>query len=221
MFAPNKCIVTSCNKISLSTFDSDGNLEEKRYYCLDHIPNPGKAKAEIYNYIKTHDIIVGLNASGLMFSEMEIKNKSFYGCNFSNCTFTNIHTEQVRGRMNIFDFAVFNDCNFLNGNFQFSSFSGATINHSLFTSSEIIQCNFNGIQAFQTSFDDSDLLNSRFIQAKLVDTSFRNCNLKKADFFESERTNVSFKMSNTREARFYKEGSELFLNTPQNDGDAK
>ncbi|MCF0242811.1 MAG: pentapeptide repeat-containing protein [Treponema sp.] len=217
MFLQNKCLVSSCNKVSLSSFDENGNILELRNYCLDHIPNPGKAKEDIFNFIKNNDTIVGLNASGILFSDLDFSNKRFYGCNFTNCTFTNIHSSNFRSRMSIFDFAIFNDCNIVESKIQFSSFSGCTLNHTLFTSSEIIQSNYNGVKCFQSSFDDSDLFNSKFIKSTLVNTSFRNCNLKNTDFFTSERSNVSFKMSNTREARFSRDGSELYTGIESTD----
>ena len=112
----------------------------------------------------------------------------------------------------------------IKSNSLFTSFSGATFTHTLFTSSDIIQSNLNGIKAYQSSFDDSDFFNSRFIASTLIDTSFRNCNLKKALFYDSKRTNVSFKMSNTREALFTPEGkspreSDLSFGNSIVDGD--
>ena len=209
MFTKNTCLVHHCRNIALSTFDEDGNLTEEKSYCLDHIPDPGKAKDDIYKYIATHDKIIGLTACGLIFTDIDLTNKKFFGCNFYHCTFMNIHSENVLLKMCIFDFAVFNDCNFIKNKTTFSSFSGCTFTHTLFTSSDMVQNNFNGIQAVQSSFDNSDLFNSRFINATLIDTSFRNCNIKKTLFYESKRTNVSFKMSNLKEAEFFKEGSEL------------
>ena len=205
VFTQNKCLVHYCKNNALSTFDQDGNLTEEKNYCLDHIPDPGKAKNEIYNYISTHDKIVGLNACGLILKDLDFSNKKFYGCNFHHCTFINIHSDNCLFRMCIFDFAVFNDCNMIKSNILFTSFSGCTFTHTLFTSSDLVQNNFNGIKAYQSSFDDSDLFNSRFILATLVDTSFRNCNLKKTLFYDMKNTNVSFKMSNTREALFSEE----------------
>ena len=210
MFLQNKCSVPGCNHISLSSFNENGEIQELRTYCLDHIPNPGKAKDDICRYIQEHDTIVGLNASWLNFSDMDFTGKKFYGCDFSHCTFTNIQGPEFRSRLSIFDYAGFSDCQFLNSHIMFSSFSGCNLYHTILTSSEIIQTNFNGLKAFQCSFDDSDLFNSRFIRASLTDTSFRNCNLKKVDFIEIERINVSFKMSNTREAVFNRDGSALF-----------
>lgn len=214
MFSQNKCLVRHCRNTALSTFDENGNLTEEKNYCLDHTPNPGKAKEEIYNYIKTHDKIVGLNACGLIFTDIDLSNKKFFGCNFFNCSFSNIHSENLLLRMCIFDYTVFNDCNLIKSNILFTSFSGCTFYHTLFTSSDMIQSNFNGIKAYQSSFDDSDLFNSRFIKAKLIDTSFRNCNIKKVLFYEIESSNVSFKLSNTREALFDENGeSELRNNS--------
>ena len=210
MFSLNKCLVKSCGNIAVSTFDASGNIADKENYCLDHTPDPGKAQQEIYNYIKNHDKIVGLNTAGMTFMNIDLTNKRFYGCNFMHCTFTNLHSEGFRSRMSIFDFAVFIDCNLLNCNMQFTSFAGCTFMHTLFTGSDMIQNNFNGITSLQSSFDDSDLYNSRFIRAKLVNTSFRNCNIKKTMFIDLDQENVSFKMSNTNEAVFDVRGSVLF-----------
>ena len=212
MFTLNKCLVNYCNNHALSSFDQNGTLCSSDSYCLDHIPNPGKIKDDIYNYIATHDKIVGLNACGLIFSNIDFSNKKFFGCNFTNCTFLNIHSENLLLRMCFFDFAIFNDCNFIHSKNLFNSFSMATFTHTLYTSSDLVQNNFNGIKAYQCSFDDSDLLNSRFINATLVDTSFRNCNIKKTIFYNTNRTNVSFKMSNTREALFESEEDKINKN---------
>ncbi|MCR4735850.1 MAG: pentapeptide repeat-containing protein [Treponema sp.] len=211
MFSQNKCLVHHCTNQALSTFDEDGNITEEKNYCLDHTPNPGKVKNDIYNYIQSHEKIIGLTACGLIFKDIDFSNKQFISCNFYHCTFTNIHCQNVIIRMSFFDFAVFNDCAFINSNILFSSFSGSTFSHTLFTSSDIIQNNFNGIKGFQSSFDNSDLFNSRFIKAILENTSFRNCNIKKTLFQSSVRRNVSFKMSNTREAIFNLEGSDIQL----------
>ena len=224
MFVQNKCLVTYCKNNALSTFDQDGNLTEEKSYCLDHIPNPGQIKQQIYEYIKNNDKIIGLNACGLIFKDINLSNKQFFGCNFTPCTFTNLHSENTKMRMCVFDYTVFSDCNLINCHSIFTSFSQCTFTHSLFTSSDMIQTNFNGAKAYQSSFDDSDLFNSRFRKATLVNTSFRNCNLKKCNFIDSVRSNVSFKMSNTREAIFdvlgtgletgYSQDVDLLSNTP-------
>jgi len=209
IFIQNKCLVNYCKNNALSTFDQNGNLTEDKSYCLEHIPDPGLIKEQIYNYIANNDKIVGLNACGMNFLDINLSNKQFFGCNFSHCTFTNIHSDNTTLKMCIFDYTVFYDCNLINNHSLFTSYSQCTFTHTLFTSSDMIQSNFNCIKAYQSSFDNSDLYNSRFIKATLVDTSFRNCNLKKCNFIDSKRVNVSFKMSNTREAVFYTLGSGL------------
>ena len=219
MFLQNKCSVPSCNHISLSSFSETGEIQELRGFCLDHIPDPGMARRNILRYIETHNKIVGLNASWLNFRDMDFSGKQFYGCDFSHCTFTNVLGREIRFRMNIFDYAVFNDCNFSNSHIMFTSFSGSKFYHCLFTESDMVQNNFNGVQAFQCSFDKSDLFNSRFIKSSLFDTSFRDCNVKKVDFWESKRTNVSFKLSNTREALFSRDGSELYTGESSEGGE--
>lgn len=210
MFSFNKCLVRACKHLAVSTFDENGEITENKSYCIDHSPNPGKVHADVINYINTHEKIIGLNAAGMTFSNMDFSGKKFYGCDFQHCTFINIHSKGLRSRMSIFDFAVFTDCNLIESNIHFTSFSGSTFSRTLFTSSELLQNNYNGINAVQSSFDDSDLYNSRFINSKLINISFRNCNLKKVLFQGVTQENVSFKMSNTREAVFDDDGSELF-----------
>ena len=212
MFSLNKCLVHTCNNLALSTFDENGNITNEKNYCLSHIPNPSKIQSEIYNYIKTHDKIIGLNTVGMTFTDIDLTDKKFYGCDFTYCTFTNLQSLNFRSRMSISDFAVFNGCNLIKSNIQFSSFAGCEFSHTLFTNSDLVQNNFNGITSFQSSFDKSDLYNSRFIKAKLINTSFRDCNLKKTIFSSTELENTSFKMSNTREAIFDKNQDALFFN---------
>lgn len=202
MFEPNNCIHPDCNRIALSHIGADGDIACKPGYCLRHSPDPEAAKDSIYGYIRARQKIVGLNACGLTFTDIDLTDKRFYGCNFQHCTFSNLQSEFFRSRMTFFDFSLFSDCNLLRSNLQFSSFAGATFSHILFTGSELVHNNFSGITAYQSSFDDSDLYNSRFISARLVDTSFRNCNIKKTIFHSIEQRNVSFKLSNTREAEF-------------------
>ena len=192
MFALNKCLVHSCNNLAISTIDTQKNITNEKNYCLDHSPDPGKIQRDIYEYINTHDKIVGLCAAGITFQDITFSDKQFFGCNFMNCTFKNIHS--------IFDFAVFSDCKLIDSNIKNSSLAGATFFHTIFTGSELFQTNFNGINAFQSSFDDSNLKSSTFIKSTLENTSFRNCNIKNTNFLESKRTNVSFKMSNDKEA---------------------
>ena len=210
MFSLNTCLEPGCCKNSLSTFNSNGDIIEAAGYCLDHSPDKEGIKQQIYNYINTHDKIVGLDACGLVFENIDLTNKRFYGCNFMHCKFINLHSSGFRSRMSMFDFAIFSDCNLLQSNMQFTSFAGSIFSHTLFTESDMIQDNFSGIQSYQSSFDDSDLYNSRFVRAKLIDTSFRNCNVKKTVFRLIEQQNVLFKYSNTREAIFDQEQSQLF-----------
>lgn len=211
MFAKIICLEPDCNKSSLSTFNSNGDILEQPGYCYDHSLDKEKIKQQIYDYIKNHDKIVGLNATGIVFENIDLTNKKFYGCNFMNCKFINLQSTGFRSRMSMFDFAIFSDCNLLQSNMHFTSFAGATFSHTLFTGSNMTQDNFCGVQSYQSSFDDSDLYNSRFIRTKLIDTSFRNCNVKKTVFKMIEQENVLFKFSNTREAIFDQEHSQLFM----------
>ncbi len=211
MFQQNKCLAEGCKKTSLSVFNYYGELAEGENYCFDHFPNQQKIKDDIYNYINQRQKIVGLNASGITFENIDLTDKRFYGCSFQNCRFVNLHSTKFRARMSVFDHSVFLDCAMLESNMQFTSFGGCVFSHILFTGSDLIHDNFCGTQAYQSSFDDSDLYNSRFIASKLVDTSFRNCNIKNTMFFNIEKQNVLFKSSNMREAIFDDKGSDLFL----------
>ena len=210
MYIQQSCAVPECTRAALSQFDAAGELVEGAGCCLEHSPDPEKVRNDIYTYIQSHEKIIGMNASGITFMDIDLSGKKFYGCNFAFCEFINIHSAGFRSRMNIFDFSTFSDCNLLSSNIQFTSFAGCTFANTLFTGSDMVQDNFCGIEAYQCSFDDSDLYNSRFIRAKLINTSFRNCNVKKTVFNDLEQQNVSFKQSNTREAEFDRAGSELF-----------
>lgn len=205
MFTQNTCIYPTCRATALSSFDRDGTITEDCNYCLAHSPDPEGIKAAISQYIRSHDKIIGLNASGLVFTDIDLTDKRFYGCCFQNCSFSTVYAENCRMRMCMFDFSLFADCSLLQSNIQFTSFAGAAFSHILFTGSDLVHNNFCGITSYQSSFDDSDLYNSRFIQAKLTDTSFYNCNIKNTVFYDIEQSNVSFRMSNTREAFFVRE----------------
>ena len=178
-----------------------------------HTKSADEITRKMHHYIAHHDKIIGLNASGIVFSnigDFNLTNKRFYGCNFMQCIFRGLQSKGFRSRMSTFDFAVFSDCNLLESNMQFTSFAGAKFIHVLFTGSDMIQDNFTGLESWQSSFDDSDLYNSRFIKARLIDTSIRNCNIKNTVFREIEQENLSFKLSNTNEAIFDERGSALF-----------
>ena len=211
MFQQNKCLTDGCKKTSLSVFNYYGEIAEGENFCYDHYPDKQKIIGDIYNYINQHQKIVGLNASGITFENIDLTDKRFYGCSFQNCRFINLHATKFRSRMSFFDNSIFTDCAMLESNMQFTSFGGCVFSHILFTGSDLIHDNFCGIQAYQSSFDDSDLYNSRFIRSKLVDTSFRNCNIKNTMFFNLEQQNLLFKSSNMREALFDERGSEMFL----------
>lgn len=211
MFSLDICSHPNCRKQALTRFTSDGAISEQNGFCLEHSPDSQKDIAAIYGYIKTHDKIIGINMSGIVFENLDFTEKKFYACNMQRCTFLNIHSEFCRMRMSMLDFSNFSDCNLLNSNMQFTSFAGSTFSHVLFTNSDLVHNNFNGITSHQSSFDDSDLYNSRFIRSVLVDTSIQNCNIKKTIFREASFTNVSFKQSNTREATFSDTEEERFL----------
>ncbi len=200
MFELRMCTHKGCFKQAISTV-IDGKLE-KAAYCLEHSPNPVEAEALLHDYIDSHERIVGLNASGLTFENVDFTDKKFYGCTFQYCNFLGLHSERFRMRISVLDFSIFSNTNLISSNFQYVSFAGSTFSQVLFTGSDLVHNNFNGVLSLQSSFDDSDLYNSRFIRAKLVNTSIRNCNIKKTIFYDIEQENVSFKLSNTREAFF-------------------
>ena len=210
MFSFSKCIHPGCTHFAISDFDSNGNLVEYGSYCYAHTENKDAAQEKFYDYIRSHDKIIGMNASGLTFTNIDFTGKGFFGCDFSNCIFVGIKTTGIRIRMSNFSFSILSDCNFLESNVHFTTYAGAKFSHVLFTGSDMIRNNFCGISAFQSSFDDSDLYASYFINAKLIDTSFRNCNIKETVFYEIEQQNISFRQSNTNAAIFDKRGSALF-----------
>ena len=220
MFVYKKCSEHNCTHFAISDFDSNGNLIESGEFCYAHAPDKDAIQKKIYDYINSHDKIIGLNASGMTFTNIDFTSKGFYGCNFSHCLFAGLNSRKIRTRMCTFDFATFSDCNLLECSSHFTSHAGAKFSHVILTGSDLIQDNFCGLSSFQSSFDDSDLYSSYFINAKLIDTSFRNCNIKETVFYEITQQNVSFRQSNTNAAIFDKRGSALFtgleeLNVPR------
>lgn len=209
MYLMNKCKCAECNNTVLSEINADGEICENGDYCFNHHPNRNELAVKIYNYIYTHDTIIGLNASGLVFSGINLSNKKFYGCNFQHCFFIGIRSENLMCRISTFNYSLFTDCNLLKSNIQFTSFAGSRLIHVLFSGSELKSNNFTGVTALQTSFDDSDLYKSHFVNAYLSGSSFRNCNIKKAIFYAATLKNTSFRMSNTKEAIFDKNGTQL------------
>ncbi len=200
MFITSKCQEPGCTKNSLTVFSGNGYITEAPGFCLEHSENKEEAEKSILDYINRNDKIIGLSACGITFDGIELKNKKFYGCNFQHCNFKNVHSDNLRIKMCMFDFSTFTDCDFLESHFQFNSLAGSKLVHVIFTGSDLVHNNFNGITSYQSSFDNSDLYNSSFIKAVLLNTSMKNCNLKKTIFYESVRNNVSFKLSNTKEA---------------------
>ena len=197
MFISNKCQCPGCNNAALSQIRDDNTIGDEPGFCFEHIEDQKAYLLKLRQYIQTHEKIVGLCAYGI---SIDLSNKKFYGCNFQHALFTNVHSDGMRLRMCMMDFATFTDCDFVNSNIQFSSLSGGKLVHVVLTGSDLIHNNFNGITAYQCSFDNSDLYNSRFIKAILMNTSMNDCNLKKTIFYDSARENVSFKLSNTRES---------------------
>lgn len=216
MYLYNPCMYPGCRKMAMSSFDSNGELLEVPGYCLEHQKNKQETLERLNHYIQTHDKIVGLCAPGITVTDKDFSGKAFYGCNLQHSTFTKSYASGLRMRMCMLDFSTITDCNLINCNIQFSSFSGSKLVHALFTGSDFIHNNFNGITAYQCSFDDSDLYNTRFIKAVLINTSMANCNLKKTVFYNSMRNAVSFKLSNTREALTDREKGGLMGDIAEN-----
>lgn len=220
MFSFSKCSHPGCSHFAISDFDSQGNLIENGTYCYAHTKNKDEIVKKIYNYVREHDKIIGLNASGITFSNIDFTGKGFFGCDFSNSLYAGISSTAVQTKLCNFSFTTFTDCNLSNSKSLFCSYAGSKLAHVIFTGSDMIQNNFCGISSFQSSFDDSNLYSSYFVKSKLIDTSFRNCNIKETVFYEIEQENISFRQSNTNAAIFDKRGSAMFtgleeLNVPR------
>ena len=107
MFTLSLCSHPGCTHPAISFISKEGEITDAPYFCIKHIPNLEEYTQTVFNYIKTHKKIVGLNASGLNFNNVDLTDKRFYGCNFQHCTFSNIQSEFFRARMSIFDFSIF------------------------------------------------------------------------------------------------------------------
>ena len=138
MFIWKKCACPTRRKSAISDFDENGNIVDGEY-CLMHTKSADEITRKMHHYIAHHDKIIGLNASGIVFSnigDFNLTNKRFYGCNFMQCIFRGLQSKGFRSRMSTFDFAVFSDCNLLESNMQFTSFAGAKFIHVLLTHAE-------------------------------------------------------------------------------------
>src|SRR5574344_1648879 len=102
MYTLNSCMVPECPHLSLSSFDSDGNLLEIPGHCFEHTKDKDKFLAQLHDYVVSHEKIVGLNAYGISFDDIDLTNKKFYGCDFQHCTFTGVHSNGMRMRMCLF-----------------------------------------------------------------------------------------------------------------------
>ena len=141
MFTYTICQSLGCTQSAITPFYEDS--EGKKCYCLQHTPNQELAKQSIYQYLRTHDKIIGLVANGMSFADVDFSNKNFYGCSFQHCSFSNIKTINCRSRLTLFDFSIFTDCSFLESSLQFTSFAGAAFSHVLFTGSDLACDQFN------------------------------------------------------------------------------
>ena len=88
MYAFNPCMYPGCRKQALSSFDSSGNLSEAPGFCLEHQKDAEEILYKMRNYILSHEKIVGLNASGITVSDLDLSGKKFYGCNLQHCKHT-------------------------------------------------------------------------------------------------------------------------------------
>ena len=70
MFSYAKCRNPECKHFAISDFDQNGNLIESGEFCYAHIADKDEYQRKIYNYIQTHDKIIGLNACGLTFTDI-------------------------------------------------------------------------------------------------------------------------------------------------------
>lgn len=219
MFVTNKCQCKECQNPALSVIRDNEIIPHEPGFCFEHTEDKIGHLTSLLNYINSHEKIIGLCAYGISVNGVDLSGKKFYGCNFQHSTFSNIHSTGLKFKICTLDFSTFSDCDMLNSDIQFSSFSGSKFIHVVFTGSGLVHNNYNGITAYQCSFDDSDFYNSRFIRAILMNTSMKNCNLKKAIFYNSAREHVSFKLSNTREALIDRNKSGLIEDFSESEGE--
>ncbi len=133
-------------------------------------------------------------------SGLNLTNKDFWHCNFSQCRFDKSDFSASQFYMCMLDEIQAMDCQFTSIKLLSTVAAGSNFSHSDFTGSDLININFNGILGDSSVFNESDLYCSRFIGASLKDAQFCGCNLVRVDFIDSNLENAVFTDSNPEDA---------------------
>lgn len=129
-----------------------------------------------------------------VFSNSELRDAIFDGCNFSNCSF-----EGVR-----LDHTEFIGCHFSNCNFTGSLVINTALKEVKFDTCKLLGFDFSACSdfLFRAGFDNCLLDNALFNRKNLKNTGFKNSSVREADFNAVELSNASFAGSDLAYSRF-------------------
>ena len=148
------------------------------------------------------ELICDIKAPGLVFKDLDLRNKHFQDCYFHHTQWINCQFDNSVFQMCFFDESVIIDTSFKRSNIKHCVFTESVLTNVDWQGSDLIAVNWNNIHAVNNDFSESDLYYSRFIAASLKNIKMMDCNLKRVDFSGSRRSGINFKYSNTEEAYF-------------------
>lgn len=168
--------------------------------CEDH--QNWKSAEHFSALMSENELIRNIKAPGLIFKNLDLRNKRFIDCYFHHTQWINCRFDESLFQMCFFDESVFIDTSFTKVDMKHCVFTDSVMTNIDWHGSDLISVNLNKIHAVNNNFSESDLYYSRFIAAYLKDVKMVDCNLKRVDFSASQRKNINFKYSNTEEAYF-------------------
>lgn len=124
----------------------------------------------------------------IVFSEKELKNRSFEDCNFSNCDFSNSHLNTN----------LFINCKFTSCNMGMAKLNNASLRDVFFKDSKLIGISFHECKdfLFQVSFENCVLDYTSFMGKKMAKTKFIDCSIKNANFSNTDLSDAIFQNCN-------------------------
>lgn len=192
MFSFRKCQEKDCTTYALP--DSP--------YCYHHTSDKDGVLRRLEENIRKERNLENISLVNAEFDGMDFSECFIGFSNFSFCTFHDCNFSSSRMISNFFDFAIFENCRFIDIEARYNVFSGSMLVKTDFTGSNLILSSFMGIDCYQSTFNSTDLYFSNFSLSKLINTSFEDSNLKRCSFRSALLRSVSFKYSNPEEAFF-------------------
>jgi len=192
MFSHRNCAVADCRRHAVEQADT----------CWDHLPDRQAWWTGFRSWMSGKKELTGLNLSRVQLLGLDLRGRTFEGCNFTGALGEDLVLDGCRFRHSFFDFSVLSRCSLRGVSMVFCSASGCRFEDADWTGSDLLHVNFNALEALRTKFSESDLYFTRFIGSKLEKVDFIDCNLKKTQFTGAALLDVNFRYSNYEEAEF-------------------